>query len=161
LESFAGLRSRDARARLVLTGERPGLEADLARLGLKEEVIFLGKIPNPALPGVYRGARALVFPSRYEGFGYPPLEAMGCGTPPIVSDAASLPEVVGEAGIIVPEGAAEPLRDAMLRLLSDDGLRDALGQKGRERARAFSWEKLARGTLEAYREAVAGPGRAA
>ncbi len=169
LESFSGVRSRDARARLVLTGERPGLEADLARLGLKEEVIFLGEVPNPALPAVYRGARALVFPSRYEGFGYPPLEAMGCGTPPIVSDAASLPEVVGEGGVIVPEGAAEPLRDAMLRLLSDDGLRDALGQKGRERARAFSWEKLARGTLEAYREAAseevisaaAGPGRAA
>lgn len=157
LEAFAWVRRQDGGkgARLALTGDRGGLEAHLRLHGLGEEVVFLGEVPNPALEGVYAAARALVFPSRYEGFGYPPLEAMGCGTPAVVSDAASLPEVVGEGGIIVPVNQARPLGEAMLRLLADDALRQELSRKARERARAFSWEALAGGTLAAYREALA------
>jgi len=156
LEAFAGVRVQAREARLVLTGGREDLEVELRRLGLGPEVVFLGEVPHAALDGVYRSARALVFPSRYEGFGYPPLEAMGCGTPPIVSDAASLPEVVGEGGLIVPEGEAAPLREAMLRLLRDDALRRCLSEKARERARRFSWRALAEETLRAYRDAASG-----
>jgi len=154
LEAFAGLRGRAPSVRLVLTGERADLEGELSRRGLDEEVVFLGQVPHTALESVYRAARGLVFPSLYEGFGYPPLEAMGCGTPPIVSDAASLPEVVGDGGLIVPAGDAEALRDAMIRLLDDDALHRDLSAKARERARAFSWRALAEGTLRAYRDAV-------
>ncbi|MEE9276463.1 MAG: glycosyltransferase family 1 protein [bacterium] len=155
LEAFARLRASEKGVRLVLTGGRTELEGDLARLGLGEEVVFLGEAPHEALAAVYRRAVALVFPSRYEGFGMPPLEAMGCGVPPIVSDAASLPEVVGEAGLIVPVGEAAPLEEAMRRLLHDAPLRERLSARSRERARAFSWRAMAEGTLAAYRDALA------
>jgi len=137
--------------------ERDVLAACLRdRVSVREAVVFLGEVPNRALEGAYRAARALVFPSRYEGFGYPPLEAMGCGVPPVVSDAASLPEVVGGAGLIVPVGQAAPLRDAMLSLLGDDALHARLSARARERARTFSWRALGEGTRRAYRDALAG-----
>ncbi len=156
LEAFTMVRERSAVVRLVLTGTRNGLEGELARLRLGDEVVFLGDVSHEALQGVYASACALVFPSRYEGFGYPPLEAMGCGTPAIVSDAASLPEVVGKAGVIVPEGEAGPLRDGMLRMLDDAPHRKRLAEKSLERAKKFSWRRLAEGTLQAYEDAVAG-----
>ncbi len=156
LEAFMMLRKQSGGVRLVLTGTGGGLEKDLARLRLGDEVVFLGDVSHEALQGVYASACALVFPSKYEGFGYPPLEAMGCGTPAIVSDAASLPEVVGEAGVIVPEGEAGPLRDAMRRMLNDGAYRKRLAEKSLERAKIFSWRKLAEGTLQAYEDAVAG-----
>ena len=121
-----------------MTGERESLEDVLRFLRLGEEVVFLGQMPQQALPGIYRSALALVFPSHYEGFGYPPLEAMVCGVPPIVSDAAALPEVVGDAGLIVPRGDKGALRNAMLRILREPGLRDALAEKSKERARFFT-----------------------
>jgi glycosyltransferase involved in cell wall biosynthesis len=167
LEAFAGVRERAGRAGraggaggasgvcLVLTGEKGDLADEIDRRCLEGAVVFLGDVPNDSLEGVYAAARALVFPSRYEGFGYPPLEAMGRGTPAIVSDAASLPEVVGEGGIVVPEGEAAPLRDAMLALLEDDSLRADLSRKALRQAERFSWRALAEGTLEAYREAAA------
>ncbi|MBI4250965.1 MAG: glycosyltransferase family 4 protein [Candidatus Tectomicrobia bacterium] len=160
IEAFDWLRRQEGGrgARLVLTGARDDLDSELRRRGLGGEAVFLGEVPNAALEGVYRAARALVFPSRYEGFGLPPLEAMGCGVPPIVSDAASLPEVVGEAGVIVPVGKAQPLGEAMLRLLADDRLHGELSARARERARRFSWRALAEGTLQVYREAAAGAG---
>ena len=157
LHAFADLLKEDSGVRLVLTGERGELDGVLRLLNLEEEVAFLGWVPREALPGVYRSARALVFPSRYEGFGYPPLEAMTCGTPPIVSDAAALPEVVGDAGLIVPEGDRDALRSAMLRMLREPGLREALGEKSKERARLFHWEKLAAETRRAYRDALERP----
>jgi len=159
LEAFAGVRMRAGGVRLVLTGERAGLEGDLERLGLGPEVKFMGNVPSSSLREIYTAARALVFPSRYEGFGYPPLEAMGCGTPAIVSDAASLPEVVGDGGIVVPEGQMEPLRDEMIRLLEDDGLRRDLSEKAYRQAEKFSWRALVEGTLEAYKQALLGNSR--
>ena len=154
LEAFAGVRRRMSGVRLLLTGSGDGLKDEMARRGLGGEVEFLGDVPHEALEGIYAAARALVFPSSYEGFGYPPLEAMGCGTPAIVSDVASLPEVVGEAGIVVPEGCVEPLREAMVRLLEDDSLRASLSLKARKQARKFSWRALAEETLKAYRDAL-------
>ncbi len=156
LEAFMMLRKQSDGVRLVLTGARNGLENELARFRLGDEVAFLGDVSHEALQGVYASACALVFPSKYEGFGYPPLEAMGCGTPAIVSDAASLPEVVGEAGVIVPEGEVGPLRDEMRRMLNDEAHRKRLSEKSLERAKKFSWRELAEGTLRAYEEAVMG-----
>ena len=160
LDAFADLLKETSGVRLVMTGERNSLESDLRFLGLGEEVVFLGQIPLEALPSVYRSALALVFPSHYEGFGYPPLEAMVCGVPPIVSDAASLPEVVGDAGLIVPRGDKDALRNAMLRVLREPGLRNVLVEKSKDRARFFHWEKLAGETLRAYHDALLdSPGR--
>jgi glycosyltransferase involved in cell wall biosynthesis len=155
LEAFAGVRERALGVHLALTGERGGLKQDLARLQLGNEVVFLGDVSHERLEAIYAAARALVFPSRYEGFGYPPLEAMGCGTPAIVSDAAALPEVVGEAGLIVPVGEVAPLRDAMMRLLEDDALRTSLSEKSRARAAEFSWRALAEDTMKAYHDVLA------
>ncbi len=160
LDAFADLLKETSGVRLVMTGERNSLESDLRFLGLGEEVVFLGQISLEALPSVYRSALALVFPSHYEGFGYPPLEAMACGVPPIVSDAASLPEVVGDAGLIVPRGDKDALRNAMLRVLREPGLRNVLVEKSKDRARFFHWEKLAAETLRAYHDALLySPGR--
>ncbi len=155
LEAFAEVRRRVSGVRLVLTGSGDGLKGEMARLGLGDEVVFLGNVPHEALEGIYAAARGLVFPSSYEGFGYPPLEAMGCGTPAIVSDAASLPEVVGDGGIIVAEGRVKPLQEAMIRLFEDDSLRASLSLKARKQARKFSWRTLAGETLKAYRDALA------
>ena len=152
LDAFADLVKDADGVRLVMTGERKNLESVLRFLKLGEEVEFLGKMSQEALPDIYRSALALVFPSHYEGFGYPPLEAMACGAPPIVSDAASLPEVVGDAGLIVPRGDKDALRNAMLRVLREPGLRDALAEKSKKRARFFHWEKLATETYHAYRD---------
>ena len=154
LDAFADLLKEMSGVRLVMTGERESLNEVLRFLNLGEEVTFLGETPQEALPGIYRSALALVFPSHYEGFGYPPLEAMACGTPPIVSDAAALPEVVGDAGLIVPRGDKDALRDAMLRIFREPGLRDALAEKSKERARFFHWEKLAAETHRAYSDAL-------
>ena len=154
LEAFAEVRKRLPAVRLALTGEREGLEQDMASFHLGDEVVFLGDVSHERLEGIYAAARALVFPSSYEGFGYPPLEAMGCGTPAIVSDAAALPEVVGEAGLIVPVGEVAPLRDAMMRLLEDDALRASLSEKARARAAQFSLRALAEDTLKAYRDVL-------
>ena len=160
LDAFADLRKEASGVHLVMTGERESLDGVLRFLNLGEEVVFLGQMPQEALPGIYRPARALVFPSHYEGFGYPPLEAMACGVPPIVSDAGALPEVVGNAGLIVPRGDKDALRNAMLRVLREPVLRDSLAEKSKERARFFHWEKLAAETQRAYRDALfQSPGR--
>ncbi|HEX7976007.1 MAG TPA: glycosyltransferase, partial [Anaerolineales bacterium] len=106
------------------------------------------------LPGLYNLACAFVFPSRYEGFGLPPLEAMACGAPVVSSNASSLPEVVGQAGLLVPPGQPEALAQALARLLGDPALQAELRTRGLSRARLFTWEAAARGVLEVYREVL-------
>jgi len=97
-------------------------------------------------------AELFVFPSLYEGFGLPPLEAMACGMPVITSNTSSLPEVVGEAGIMVePRDVSGPI-EAMERILTDKRLREEMRIKGLERARQFTWERAARETLKVYHE---------
>ena len=123
-------------------------------LRLEGKVVFAGYVPDGDLPAVYSGAVALVFPSIYEGFGLPPLEAMACGTPVICSNAASLPEVVGEAGLLVEPMEVESLAAAIERLISSPDLRRDLSTRGLERAKEFSWERCARETLHVYRAAV-------
>lgn len=130
--------------RLLLTGNPSSeLEAELQRLGLVGRVLFTGFVPDEQMPAYYRGAEALVFPSLYEGFGLPPLEAMACGTPVITSNVCSLPEVVGNAGIMVDPYDTDALAGAIERVLSDSALRIELQQRGIIQAQRFSWERTA------------------
>jgi glycosyltransferase involved in cell wall biosynthesis len=145
--------------RLVLAGARgwncQPLFGLVERLGLGELVVFPGYVPPSDLVALYSAADLFVYPSRYEGFGFPPLEAMGCGAPVITSDSSSLPEVTGDAALHVDPNDNDALTAAMLRVLSDDSLREELRHKGQQRARHFSWDRCARQTLTVYREALA------
>ena len=142
---------------LVIAGHPPERESSLfpdprrvvAELGL--EVFFVGWVAEEDKPALYSGAACFVYPSLYEGFGLPPLEAMACGVPVVVSNTSSLPEVVGDAGLLVDPLDVDALAEAMIAVLSDEDLRASLRQKGIARAKRFSWERTARETLEAYK----------
>ena len=173
LKAFAQLakdsRIGDWRVSLVVAGQLPDYGLDLAiqakrsdffpdprpivqELGIGERVVFTGWVPEEDKPALYSGARALIFPSLYEGFGLPPLEALACGTPVIASNRGSLPEIVGDGGLLLEPDDVEGLTAAMERLLSDDTLWGDLQEKGLAHAARFSWEKTARETLAVYRE---------
>jgi glycosyltransferase involved in cell wall biosynthesis len=122
----------------------------LEALGLRERVQFVGYIDEEDLPLWYAAATVFVFPSIYEGFGMPPLEAMACGTPVLTSNSSSLPEVVGDAGLMAEPTDVDALAAALLRLLHDTDLRHDLRERGLQRAQAFSWRTTAERTLEAY-----------
>lgn len=133
-----------------------GLDTEIAKLGIQSTTIKTGYVPREDLPSLYSGATVFVYPSLYEGFGLPPLEAMACGTPVITSNVSSLPEVVGEAGIQVPPEDVERLSEEIESLLGDDQRRTFLIQKGLERAKQFTWEKCAGMTLEVYDRVMRG-----
>ncbi len=118
--------------------------------GIEEHVHFIGWVDEEDKPVLYTLAEALVFPSLYEGFGLPVLEAMACGTPVIAANAASLPELVGDAGLLVAPRDVEGLAEAMMKILEDTDLRRDLSQKARQKALRFTWEEVARATLDAY-----------
>jgi len=166
LEAYAALirnrKSKIGNRKLVIVGRKGWLYKDFFRrlreLGLEGEVIFPGFVPDEDLPALYSAAELFVFPSLYEGFGLPPLEAMACGTPIITSNASSLPEVVGEAGIMVEPRDVRGLVEAMERVLTDEGKRREMRGKGLRQAAGFSWERAAQGTLEVYRSVVRGRG---
>jgi glycosyltransferase involved in cell wall biosynthesis len=144
--------------RLVLAGKRAWLYEETLRsvssFGLERNITFTGYVPERDLPPLYSGALCFVYPSYFEGFGLPPLEAMRCGAPVITGNRTSLPEVVGEAGLMVDPFDKDGLADAVRRVMQDAGLRQTLREKGVERARRFSWRETARLTLEAYERAV-------
>lgn len=119
-------------------------------LNLQKDVLFIGNVPNKELPPLYNAADVFVFPSLYEAFGIPPLEAMACGIPVITSNVSSLPEVVGDAGIMVDPYDVEGLANVIHNVLINDGLREYMIKKGLERAKLFSWKKCAKETLEVY-----------
>ncbi|MBN2383120.1 glycosyltransferase [bacterium] len=121
-------------------------------LGLKDKVIFLGFIAKKWLPILYNKAKVFVFPSQYEGFGLPPLEAMACGTPVVTSNTSSLPEVVSDAGLLIDPYNVEELIEAMELCITDEHLRQKLVTKGLERVKHFSWERTAQRTLQIYQE---------
>ncbi|MFN8475588.1 MAG: glycosyltransferase family 1 protein [Anaerolineae bacterium] len=112
-------------------------------LGLQERVRFLGFVPDGDLPALYTAADAFAFPSLYEGFGLPPLEALACGTPTVVSNVSSLPEVVGDAALQVPPTDVDALAAALTRLLHDGPLRARLGEEGPRQASRFTWDAAA------------------
>ena len=115
---------------------------------------FAGACADAGLSDLYRGALALLYPSLYEGFGLPPLEAMACGVPVLVSNVCSIPEVVGDAAIQVNPLDVEEMAEAMRRLVRDSDLRRQLQEKGLRRANDFSWSETARKTSEILRLAT-------
>lgn len=121
---------------------------------LKNRIIFTGYIPDEDLSAIYSGATAFIYPSLYEGFGLPPLEAMQCGTPVITSNTSSFPEVVGDAGIMINPTDEDALCQAILTIIQDSQLRKTLSEKGRERAKQFSWAKCAEETVKVYQIAA-------
>ncbi|HEY8546689.1 MAG TPA: glycosyltransferase family 1 protein [Acidimicrobiales bacterium] len=158
VRAFAGVVGKDPDAALVLTGrsERTGplVEQEIARLGLEGKVVRTGRIPRGDLLGLMVGAVALTFPSRYEGFGLPVLEAMALGTPVIAADSTALPEVVGPAGVLVPPDDPDSWTDAMLEALSGRD-RERWARAGRERAAELSWARAATGIAQLHRDALA------
>ena len=130
----------------------PQAKAMVERLALADRVVFLGPVPEEDLPALYSGATLFVFPSLYEGFGLPVLEAMACGAPVICSNTSSLPEVVEDAALMVNSLDTEELATAMSRVLADETLRQEMRQKGLAQAARFSWERTARETLAVYRQ---------
>lgn len=157
LEAFAAARASAPGLRLAVSGDGApayvaAMKEKASELGLGGAVVFTGRIGLEQVSALYAGALALCYPSLFEGFGYPPLEAMAAGCPVLASNAASIPEVVGDAGILFdPENTAE-IAKAILRVTQDPGLRTGLAKAGKEQAAAFSWEKAARETLGIYRK---------
>ena len=144
--------------KLVIAGHRdpryPEALEEVKALGLFSEVVFLDGLDEDDLLYLYNGALVLAFPSFYEGFGLPPLEAMACGIPVICSDRGALPEVVGDAALMVDPDEEESIARALRRIHADRGLRGELKKKGLERAKKFSWRHTAEETLNVYKRLV-------
>ena len=127
-----------------------GIGETINELGLREDVLLPGFVADEDLPVLYSAAEVFAFPSLYEGFGIPVLEAMACGTPVVTSSTSSLPEVAGDAALLVPPEDTDALADALWRLLEDGALRDQLRSRGLERARLFTWRSAAQSLLCAF-----------
>ena len=140
---------------LVLVGSKGWMYEDISEeisKGSPDDVIVTGYLPDEELALFYREADVFVYPSFYEGFGLPPLEAMACGTPVITSNSSSLPEVVGDAGIMVDPNDVDGLANAIYSVLSDANLRNEMSRKGLERAKLFSEGRMAREMLRIFEE---------
>lgn len=144
--------------KLVLVGKCAWLYDELLRtineLDVCNSVILTGYVPQADLPALYSGALCFVYPSYFEGFGLPPLEAMKCGAPVIVGNRTSLPEVVGDAGMLVDPFDVDDIAQAIEKVISDSNLRLHLRVKGLERASLFDWRETARQTLAVYEKAA-------
>jgi glycosyltransferase involved in cell wall biosynthesis len=152
IQAMARLPDRDVK--LVIAGGRgwmyDGIFAEVQRLGLDGRVLFPGFVADADLPALYSAARVLAYPSTYEGFGLPILEAFACGTPVVTSTAPCLPEVAGDAALLVPPTDVSALGDALRRALTDEALRQHLAALGAERVRLFTWDRAARQLLATY-----------
>lgn len=137
---------------LVLAGQKGWLYdevfAQVRKLGLTDRVVLTGYVPDADLPVLLSGALAFVFPSLYEGFGLPVLEAMACATPVVCSNVSSLPEVAGDAALLVDPLDTGSLAEAIGRIATDEGLRQTLVERGLRRVRCFSWRRCAQETLQ-------------
>lgn len=131
-----------------------GLMQAAAGLIQRGELRLLGYVADELIPPLYAGAAAFCYPSRYEGFGLPALEAMASGVPVITSNKTSLPEVVGDAGIMVDPDDVEGMRERLRQLLEDQAYADELGQRGLVRSQTFSWDRCARETFSVYRQVM-------
>lgn len=162
LKAFAGIMDQIPHD-LVLVGQKgwkwEPIFREMERPKLKERVRWVGYVSDPERVLLYNAADFLAYPSWYEGFGMPLLEAMQCGCPVITSRVSSMPEVVGEAGLLIDPHRVEDLQEAMLRLVHEPGLREKLRMAGFEQARKFSWETSARITLEVFEKVLERQGR--
>jgi glycosyltransferase involved in cell wall biosynthesis len=148
--------------KLIIIGDdlsgNPDLRRTVIRSGMQHDVRFLGFVPIEVLRTFYDAAKIFVFPSLYEGFGLPPLEAMAHGTPVVTSNVSSLPEVVGNAAVLVhPENVFEIMR-ALHRVLLDQPLRERMKQRSYRQVTKFSWEKSVRRIMDAYQEVLSAKG---
>ena len=163
IEAFSELRRTHDDLKLLIIGDEisrlPALRRAVHRHKLHKHVRFLGYLKDDTLTVLYRLASVFVFPSLYEGFGLPPLEAMASGTPVVTSNVSSLPEVTGDAAVLVDPYDVEAIGDGIRRVLDDPRFAEDLRRKGLERAREFSWERSVEKTQQVYRE-VAADGRA-
>ncbi len=158
VEAFAQVADSVEGLSLVLVG-RPGwgyraLLRRIRRLGLENRVLLPGYVPDEDLAALYSGALVYAFPSLYEGFGFPALEAMACGTPVVCANTSSLPELVGDAALTFAPTDVGALAAALRRLLTDEALRRTLVERGFERIKRFTWEACARATLDVLAEAA-------
>lgn len=149
---------------LVIAGRLPERDTpftpDPRRLAREQElderfVRLSGFVDEDDKPALYRGAVAIIFPSRYEGFGLPPLEALACGTPVVGSDVSSIPEVVGDAGVLLPPDDAEGMAGTLIRLATDGGYHAEMRRRALAQAARFSWKRAARDVLSAYQDVAA------
>lgn len=159
LRAYSRLREqRPESPPLVIVGDKIAqyseLEAFTRQLGVDKSIAFPGYIPRQELWPILAGAEMLIYPSLYEGFGLPPLEAMACGTPVITSDTSSLPEVVGNAAILVNPRDETEIASSINRLLDDPSAREELRCRGRERAREFTWERYGEAVLNVYQQVI-------
>jgi len=152
----AGLADEHRDLQLVLAGKRGWLYekifGQVRHLGLTGRVVLTGYVPDSDLPALLSGALAFVYPSLYEGFGLPVLEAMACGTPVVCSNASSLPEVGGDAALLVDPHNTEALAESLARIAADEDLRRMLSEKGFKQARRFSWQRTAREAMQVLEE---------
>jgi glycosyltransferase involved in cell wall biosynthesis len=158
LEAYSVLKERVHPPPLVIGGPKGWRHEEVfsktEELQLVDDVVFAGYIPREELPLWYNAAEVFVYPSLYEGFGLPPLEAMACGTPVVVSDTSALPEVVGDAGLLVEPSDTEGMALAMQRALTNRDLRRTLRKNGLERANRYTWRRAAQDTVKVYDRAV-------
>ena len=165
IEAFSIMRrSGIEHVKLLIIGDEiskyPNLRRLVHRHQLHQYVRFLGFVPDATLAVLYRLAAVFVFPSLYEGFGLPPLEAMACGTPVVTSNVSSLPEVVGDAALLIDPMDSAAIAQAMARVLNQPGLRAELVQRGFERVRQFSWERSVARVRQVYAELARTPAHA-
>ena len=157
IEAYAQARL-DTNVKLVIAGGTGWLYEGIFRrveeLRLQSEVYFPGYVAEEDLPALYTLAELFLFPSLYEGFGLPPLEAMACGTPVVTSNVSSLPEVMGDAGLMVDPRDVEALASAMGRVLGESSLRCTMVQRGLSQAQRFTWPRTAEELLRLYHEVV-------
>jgi len=155
IKAFEGIRERRD-TKLVLAGAFGWLYEDILKEAkgsrFSDDIIFLGFVDDPDKTGLYNLAEVFVYPSFFEGFGFPPLEAMACGTPVVTSNCSSLPEVVGEAALMVDPYKPSEIADAVWMLLEDDGLRNIYRERGLSRAKIFKWEKTGEETLNIIKD---------
>jgi len=146
---------------LVLAGKRGWLESDIFRAAeqseLSRDILFIGYVPDSDLPALYSGSLCFAYPSYFEGFGLPVVEAMQCGAPVVAGNRTSLPEVVNGAGVLVDPFNEAEIAQALAHIIENPGYRDELRVKGFERARAFNWRTTAQLTLQAYERAARKP----
>jgi glycosyltransferase involved in cell wall biosynthesis len=154
LLAFRKVKAEGYAGKFVITGEGLSHHVNVGQLvnelGLKDDVVLPGRVSDEMLPVLYRGAQMLVFPSLYEGFGLPPLEAMACGTPVVASRISSIPEILGEAAVYFDPYSVEDIAESINKILLEEGLKEKMVDLGLSQAKNFSWKKCAQETLGVY-----------
>ena len=156
IKAFSEVKKRISSIKLIKIGRpqfygaREQILELIDELSLKEDVFFIDYVSEEDLPKWYNAADVLVYPCEYAGFGLPPLEAMACGTPVITSNTTSLPEVVGDAGIMIDPHDIKLMSENIYQILTNEGLRNDLSEKGIERSKFFTWDNAAKKTYKVY-----------